>query len=301
MKTSKNFVGAVSVLCLLAILAVEVQAQPGPGGPGGPGGGRGMGMMRGNFGGGMGMMFRNEECRKYVGLSAEQVEKLQAAAEESRNAMRDLMPRRGDNAGRPSPEEMEKRMAEFAKLRESAEAKMKEILTPEQQEKAATLRFQIAGGLEAMNLDASSLDVLKLSPEQKDKINAIEQERQAERRAAMANRGPVDWRNLSQEDRDKMFAEGQALNKKFADKMVTVLTAEQKEKAAKLTAEAADVREKLGIPGFGGGRRGGRGPGQGGGPGYQPGNDSWRPGQGGPGRQGNRPRRAFPQSENAAE
>ncbi len=79
----KTFACVVSAVCLLAIVSTSVMAQPGGGGRG-PGGGRGgMGMFP-NFGGGMDMMFRNEKCQEFIGLSTEQVAKLQAAAEENR-------------------------------------------------------------------------------------------------------------------------------------------------------------------------------------------------------------------------
>ena len=254
--------------------------QRGQGGPGGPGqrgqggtGGPG-GMAMAMPGGGMmiGMLLRNEEVPKMLELTAEQREALQKIFDDAR-AQRP----QGTPGTPPNLDDMRRRTDEI-------QAKVNQVLKPNQQEKVKELTFQLSGGLDSRFLDERALEVLQLTAEQKDKIRKISEERVEAGRNAMQG---VDFRNMSQEDRDKFRTDMEARAKKYGDQVKDVLTAEQKEKAEKLTAGAAEVREKLGI-GQGGAtdrgssRRNDRS-GQGG-PrdNYVPGADSWRPGQGTP-------------------
>jgi Spy/CpxP family protein refolding chaperone len=263
-----------------------------PGGRGGMRGGFGM------MGGGFGLFLENDQLKKEVNLTEDQVTQLRKVLEESRPPRPE---RREGGQGReqrpapPSPEEFEKRIDE-------TQAKLDKILTPEQREKVKVLQFQLSGGLDSPFLGTRSLTVLNLTEEQKMSLKKIEAERNAEMRKAFEN---IDFRNMSQEDRDKMRAEGEARNKKVGDQIKGILTPEQKEKGEKLTAEGKDLREKLGLPELGArGQRGPRGDrgGEGGGGEYRPGRDSWQPGQGGgrPSRDDGGqapPKRSFPRSE----
>ena len=130
-------------------------------------------------------------------------------------------------------------------------------------------------------LNERMLDVLALTDEQKAKIRQILEARMAAGREA---REGFDGRNASQEERDKFRADSEARNKAFTDQIKALLTADQKAKAEKLSAGAAEVREKLGLPAPGQGpgqgqRQGGQRQGQGGGGGYTPGANAWQPGQ----------------------
>lgn len=304
----RKVIGTMLFVFAVSIFSAAILAQPGPPGPGGPDGpgGRDRDRTRApggdfGFGGGIEGLIRNPEIKSRLELSEEQVGKLVKLSEESRVR---LPGDRRQGSGQPSREEMQKFREEFEKRISENQTKINQILTPEQQEKYKTLQFQLVGGLDSPFLNARNLDVLNLTEEQKAKLKAINEAREAESRAAFEKRGPVDWRDLSQEDREKLGAELRAENeartKKFAEQIKAILTPEQKEKAEKLTAEAKDVREKVGIETGGrrnGGDRSDRRNGE-----YRPGQDSWRPGQGA-GERGNQnqnrqPRRAFPQAEN---
>ncbi|MDR1962807.1 MAG: Spy/CpxP family protein refolding chaperone [Planctomycetaceae bacterium] len=293
----------VAVFSMLSVAVLAQPAGPPPGGPGGAPGGRERDRGR-NFdfapGGGVELLIRNAEIKSQLGLTEEQVGKLVKLSEELRARRGER--RQGNNP--PSAEEMKKFREEAEKRFDESQTKVNQVLTPEQQEKLKTLQFQIIGGLDSPFLNVRSLDVLNLTDEQKAKLKAINEQRETESRAAFEKRGQVNWRELSQEAREKLGAELQAENeartKKFGDQIKAILTPEQKEKADKLTAESKEIREKLG---FGGGNRerreGGGGRSDRGGE-YRPGENSWRPGQG-TGERGNnqnrQPRRAFPQNE----
>jgi hypothetical protein len=251
--------------------------------------------------GGMEWLIRNAEIKSQLGLSEEQVDKLLKLSEELGARRIDRQP----GSGPPSREELQKFREEFEKrFFDESREKINQILTSEQQEKYKILQFQLIGGLDSPFLGIRALEFLNLTDEQKAKLKAINEARETESRAAFEKRRQNNWRDLSQEEREKLGTELQAENeartKKFAEQTKAVLTLEQKEKAEKLTAEAKQLREKIGIGNRerrGGGDRPGRGEGDGG---YRPGRDSWQPGQG-TGERGNpnrQPRRAFPQTEN---
>lgn len=298
-----------SALTFVAVLTVALTAfaQPG-GGPGGPGGRGPGGMMGGRgpmgpggpggpggmMGGGM-FIFQNEELKKELGLTEEQNAQLGKIAEEQRNAFRQRLPQRGGGE-RPTMEDFNRMRAEFEKARDETHVKINQVLSPEQQGKFKELRFKLAGGLNSPFLDSFTLDVVNLTDEQKAKLKAIQEKREEEGRKAFESRGPVNFRELSQEERQRMFAEIRneldERQKKYAGEIKAVLTPEQLQKAETLTQSVQETRDKFGL-----GNRGGRGQGRGG-EGYRPNEDSWRPGQGGQRRDGDRPqRRAFPQQE----
>ncbi|MDR0869180.1 MAG: Spy/CpxP family protein refolding chaperone [Planctomycetaceae bacterium] len=288
-----------SALTFIAVLTVALTAfaQPG-GGPGGPGG-RGQGGGPGGRGPGgfggfdtVGGLLRNEEFKKELNLTEEQISQLTKLAEEQR-------PQRGERRegqGPPSREEMQKFREEIEKRVDEAQAKVNQVLSPEQQVKVKELRFKLAGGLDSPRLNARNLDVVNLTDEQKAKLKAIQEEQEKEGREALEKRGNVDWRNLSQDERQKLGqelrTEVEALQKKYAEKIKAVLTPDQLKKAEDLTKGVQEAREKFAPPQ----REGGRGER---GDGYRPGADSWRPGQGGGQRRegGGERRRAFPQQE----
>jgi len=298
----RNVLTVLTAVLFAVLISTIVFAQPpgggnrqggGPGnrqggGPGGPGGGMGFGMGAG--------LLQNENVKKELKLSDDQVAQLTKIAEEARDARPQRQGGQGQ-ANRPTEEERARMEAAMAER----DAKINKVLSPEQQTKYKELRFQLSGGLNAPRLDARALEVLNLTEDQKAKLKAAQDEQAEEIRKAMENRPQINWQQLSQEERDKrgaeLRAEGEARQKKFTDKVKGFLTADQIAKAEKLTAGAQETREKLGLPAPGQGRGAGGGAGAG-----QQGErvpDSWRPGQGGRQQGGNQqPRRAFPRSEN---
>lgn len=281
-------------IVIVALFALSASAQPGPGGPGGMRGGPGgPGGMRGGPGGemdGITQLFRNEEIKSKLGLSTEQEEKLTSLLEKNRESMRERFRggrQGGERSGPPSREDMEKMRAEVEKMRAEIKEKANQILTPEQQEKVKVLRFQISGGLDSPMINPESLEALNLTDKQKAELKAMDEARREAFRTAMENRPRVDFRTMSEEDRRKAFEEmrtqGEARSKEFKEKVLSLLTPDQKAKAEQLSSEGKELREKVmqQMQERRDERRGDRGRGQGGPEGeFRPGADSWRPGQG---------------------
>lgn len=292
MRTMKLFATG----CVMLMLALPTLAQPGPGGPGGPGGrgpgggpgGRGMGMM----GGGFGLLTNNADVKAAVGVSEEQVQKIQALQEEFR---RNMTPP-GGGMGQMSQEEREKAFEAMRKRMDEHQAALKAVLTPEQVKKFNEVRFQISGGLDARGPGLmQSLEALDLSADQKAKMEKIGQEMGEKIRALFPPPGEGGERPSREEMQERM-SKVEALQEEMKSQVSGILTAEQKALAAKLTEEGKELRDKVRQQNRErGGRRGG-GNGQ-----YRPGNDSWRPGQGAGANGEERPRggnrRGFPRSE----
>jgi len=141
--------------------------------------------------------------------------------------------------------------------------KLNQVLTSEQKLKYTEISFQASGGLVYNRLNHQLLDVVNLTDAQKDQIHKLATERTAEywaERLKQPEMPPFDWQNATQEERDKHVADLNAafraiqvaaienepeLFKKYAEQIKTVLTAEQRAKAEKLTAEAPALVEKF--------------------------------------------------------
>ena len=249
----RNFAIAFTTVAALA-LAANLQAQ-GPGG--GPGRGRGMGGMMGGMmggpGGGMLMLLQNEKVQKEIELDADQKEKIQKLAAETRETMRSRM---GDMSNL-SREERQTKMTEMRKeMQEEAaktQKKVEGILLPKQLERIKQIQLQLQGVMALANPEVAK--ELGLTDDQKAKIKSINEEAMKARREMFAGGRP------SAEDREKMTKAREENETKLMD----VLTADQKEKLEKMKGEKFDVSALRG--GFGGGgRRGNRGGNGGGGP-----------------------------------
>lgn len=304
----KSILATVAMLLLVAVtvLTTTAYAQPGGGGRGGrgPGGGPGGPGGPGMGPGGPGMAVLDEEFRTQLGLTEEQTQKMREAFRETFR-----QPQGGGGPGgdgprqRPNREQMDQMRADMEKRQDEMQTKIKGILSTEQFEKYRVLSFQAAGGLDSPFLNEKLLDVVNLSDEQKAKIKAVTDERNEAFRKRMEE-NPIDWekiRGMSEEDRRAFFEKrrtgDEEFGKKYREKITETLTAEQKEKAEKMTEGAKELREKM-ESGRRDRRGGERGEQRGEGREYRPGSDSWRPGQGARGeREGGRQRRAFPQSE----
>jgi Spy/CpxP family protein refolding chaperone len=247
----RNFAIAFTTVAAL-VLAANLQAQ----GPGG-GGGRGPGMMGGpggGPGGGMMMILQNEKVQKDIELDADQKEKIQKLATETREAMRAKM---GDMSNL-SQEERRTKMQEMRKDMEEetakTEKKIEGILLPKQLERIKQIQLQVQGVAALANPDVAK--ALELTADQQAKVKSINEESMKAMRDMFAGGG-----RPSAEDRDKMTK----ARKETETKLMDVLTADQKEKLEKMKGENFDVTVLRGGPGGGGrGNRGGNG---GGGPG----------------------------------
>ena len=199
------------------------------------------------------------------------------ATPQQRNELRNIVQefRTQRPQGAQGPQAMAQR---FGELR----SKINQVMRPEQQTKLGELAFQLAGGLDSRFLNERTLDILDLTDAQKEQIRAITASRTAEAANAMRE---FDLRNATPEERDafveKISTASVERSKKYAAQIKAVLTAAQKAKAERLTAEAPALREKLKMPM----------PGQHGQmstqsqrartqqPTYMPGSGSWQPGQ----------------------
>jgi len=289
-----------AVAVTIFALSLNTFAQPPGGGQGrgqgmGPGGGMGMGL-----GGGMGMMgmgagtggigavLQNPELARILELTPQQATELQGVMRESMERLRT----EGQNVQRPqpgaSPEEMRQFMEGMRQRMETGidevQARVDQVLRPEQRTRLRDVTFQLTGGLESPILSERTLATLDLTDTQREEIRRLAEARNA-------RIGEINWRDQAERER---------FQSDFAQQVRSLLTAEQRAKAERLTTEAPALRERLGMPAPGQprGQQGQQRPTPGGG--FIPGQGAWQPGQIAPERVApETPRRGgFPRSEN---
>lgn len=229
-----------SRLCLATVISAGLAPSVGLAQP--PGG-RGPGGFDGPFGGGglIGLAMR-EEVQQEIQLVDEQLDKVQAVAQEARDKMRAEMRTMFDQMRDLSDEE---RRARFGEIREKMEAMNAEV---EQQLNKALLPHQLArlkqidlqmrmqqrgeGGLSSRAV----ADALELSDEQREKLEQRAEEVRAELQEKI--------RQAQTEAREKLLE---------------VLTPAQKAKLQELTGEPFQISDEGRFFGRGGSRgRGGR-------------------------------------------
>ncbi|MDR2169529.1 MAG: hypothetical protein LBP59_05255 [Planctomycetaceae bacterium] len=260
---------------------------------GGPGAG-------GNFlggGSGLGILLQNENAKKHLNLTEDQTTKLQKIAEEQRNNFPRFPRNNNENNTRPTQDDLKKFGEAVEKYQADTQKKVNEILTQEQQTKFKTLPFQVTGGLESRFLNARSFDFLDLSEDQKAKFKQIEEENQAEFRRIFTRDGARPNSRPTNEDVQKQRDEMQKRREQQKQKLLALLTPEQKALAEKLTAEAKQLNlqpqrnernrgERNNRDRNRNGRERGNNE-------YRPNNDSWKPGSGTP-ENNNTQQRRFP-------
>ncbi|MDR1485856.1 MAG: Spy/CpxP family protein refolding chaperone [Planctomycetaceae bacterium] len=332
-KTILCLFGALAATGLLIISAADILAQPADGGgrgrdrgrsdrdrnTGDRGGdrdrdrggdrGRAGGFERGGrtsggfgfgFGSGLGVLLQNENAKKHLNLTEDQVAKLQKISDDQRaNFPR---PPRGNNEdGRrpapPSEEDMKKFNETIEKSQAESKKKINEVLTPEQQAKFKVLPFQVAGGLESRFINARTFEFLDLSDAQKEQFKKLDEENRAEFGKLFTQPTGNDTTRLTQEEVRKQREE---LSKKAREKALALLTPAQKATAEKLTEEAKQLKlqPQRDERDRGNRDRRERGERNRGNNEYRPGSDSWRPGAGTPENGGNS-RRPFPRNSDA--
>ena len=237
-------------LCLLVAfflsLTLEVFAQPGggqgrgnrdggnrQGGPqqGGPQVRGGLPPGGGFMGMGNGILFQNEILRTELGITEEQSTKVREIFSTRPEGMQ--FP--GQDATQEQREEFRRKFEAFATEQRD---KVNAVLTPEQQAKAPKLLFQAFGGFDGPALNAQTMEVLKLTDDQKKKLEEIA----TERREEMVRRLPQGGDRPSPEE---MQAQREASRTKYKEKTLAILTAAQKAEGEKLTAEGKDLFEKI--------------------------------------------------------
>lgn len=219
----------------LATLAV---AQP-PRGFGPPPGGPGFGPPPPGRGG-IGMLLRSPEVRAELELVDDQEEQLRELEEEIRDRMRSEMGgmfrgRRGGEEGeRPDMQGMRDRVEQ---MRGDAEARLAEILTTQQLDRLKQIETQHVvdrGGPQALT-DGPLAEKLGITSEQRDQI-----------------------RDRSAEVMAEMEKKIQAARAEAREKMLEVLTSEQREQLTAMMGAKFELPEPMGPPGFERGRGGRR-------------------------------------------
>jgi len=206
----------------MMITAAHAQAQR-------PGGGRGFGggFGGGGFGGGSALL-TNKGVQQELKASDDQVSKLEALAQDMTEKQREQFSKLQDV---PQDERREKMMA----LAQTANAEMNkslaEILKPAQMKRFQQVQLQQAGlGAFAM---PRVQEALKLTDDQKSKIRTINESQGESMREAFQG---------GQDDRAAMARKVAELRKQGTDKVLAVLTDEQKATWKELTGEPLEVR-----------------------------------------------------------
>lgn len=262
---------------LTGALAIPAFAQP-------PGGGRGFGGFGGfgAMGGGVNLL-RSEDVQKELKLTDEQKSKLREFQSKMQETMRSLRPEPGQQAdferlrelGQKMAQDTEKFMKDF--LTESQNKRLKQIQLQQTLKTAPTMAFfTMSFGPEGPSIGdlTETGKALKITDDQKEQIQAIGQQLQQDLRELRPERGQRPTADQTQ----KM----DALRKEAVEKIMEVLTEEQRKTLKELQGEEFKGRIDAGFGPGQGGRRGGGGPGGAGGPGGGPGGG--RRGGGGGGR-----------------
>lgn len=236
MLRTKSLFFAVTLLLFASIASAQEQPRGGRGGRGGFGG-----MFNSPVG-----LLGMPEVQKELKLTEEQTKDVD-------ESLAQLRPGRGgfnfQELQNLSEEDRRKRMEELrAKAEEAskaAEEKMNKILKPEQLARLKQLTLQRQGAMALTRPDVAK--DLGLSDEQQDKLRGIQAS------ARQGGGGGRNFQDLSDEERQKLIAEGRARQEKAQADMLAVLTADQKAKFTELKGK------EFTFPQFGFGGGGNRG------------------------------------------
>ncbi|HHM12780.1 MAG TPA: hypothetical protein ENJ16_04450 [Planctomycetaceae bacterium] len=237
----RAMVGGV-VLVLVSVLVVQAQPpERGKGGKGRRGPRGGFGMMMGRGGMSLEGLLRNEKVREELDLLEPQIEELKKLAESMRGQRPDFS-RFREMSQEERRKAFEKMREEAAKRAKQMEAKIKEILLPEQWERLQQIRIQ-AMGIRALT-DPDVQAKLKLTEEQVQKM-----------RSAFEEVGRKMMELFRSGQRDKIASMREEMEKK----LLGILTDEQKAAFEKLKGKKVDFELRPQFRRGGPGRRGGRG------------------------------------------
>jgi len=200
----RNFVGITLVLALLATTANTASAQDG------------RGLRQGLISGFM--LLRQKSVQEELKLSEDQIKNVEAAQAKMSQSfleLRDL--------------DQEERAKRLAKASVEGEKTITEILKPEQIKRFQEISLQQEGVYQSVEAkDGVVAAALKLTDDQKEKIKTIGEEMGTEMSEAFKAAGG---------DRSKMAAKVQDLRKSGDEKVMNLLTEEQKTKWKKLIGE----------------------------------------------------------------
>jgi Spy/CpxP family protein refolding chaperone len=177
----------------------------------------------GGFGGGVMFLLGQKSVQEELKLSDEQIQKVKELSVKQREALQDV-----------PQEERRAKMQEINKANNEAVAK---ILKPEQLKRAKQISLQQMGASALRNEEVAK--ALKISEDQKDKIREIQTKAREESQGL----------GRDEEGRKKR----QEITKATNEKVMGVLTAEQKTKLKEMQGET--FTGKIERPQFGGGNR----------------------------------------------
>ncbi len=181
-------------------------------------------------GGGMGMgpgMLMMPAVQKELSLNDEQIEKVQSLVEDMGAKMRE---RFQDLQNVPQEERREKMQAMMREMNEETSKSLKEILKDEQMKRYHQIRLQ-ASGLEAFN-DPEVASKLKLSDEQKEKINGITEDMRGQMREIF---------QTAQDDREGAMKKMGELRRESMEKATALLSEDQKAAWKELTGKPFEM------------------------------------------------------------
>jgi Spy/CpxP family protein refolding chaperone len=220
------------VLALAAGLVSPAVSQP----PGGRGGFRGgPGMM-----GGPGMLLQNSGVQKELKLSDEQIQKIKDISQKIQDK------HKGDFEALAKVDQQERRekfQELFKSIGEETEKALAEVLKPEQAKRLKQISLQQRGS-QAFNDDEVQKD-LKLTDDQKDKIKTLNEDLGKDTREIFQN-AQGNFREAGEK--------AATLRKETLEKVVSLLTDEQKKEWKEMTGEPFEVKFEAPRSGFGGRR-----------------------------------------------
>jgi Spy/CpxP family protein refolding chaperone len=194
--------------------------------------------MRGGGGGSLALL-RSDVVQKDLNLTEDQkssIQKLQDAARDNRTALQGLS---GDE-----------RTAKMAEITKDQDSKIAGILDDKQKARLKEIKLQ-ARGPQALT-DKEVAEALKLTDDQVNKIKEIADAMQKDMQEAFQSAGQGGDRTAVREKTTK-------IRKDSTDKMLAVLSAEQKDSFAKMEGAKIDLPQGAGFGGGGGrGQGGGR-------------------------------------------
>ena len=195
-------------------------------------------------------LFQNPEFVKMLELTPEQITGLQKVQRDTEKLLKEaaelaevLFEQAQTHEEMARIEiDIKRRMATYVS---ESQTKIDEILQPEQRKKYTEIGFQLSGGLNSPGQSNEwSLGFLDLTDPQKEQIRKLTQECIAKEKALSEELVGLDTRQRPQR---RSMATKKILAEHF-EQIKSLLTAEQRAKAEKLTAEAPALREKLGLP-----------------------------------------------------
>ena len=195
-------------------------------------------------------LFQNPEFVKMLELTPEQITGLQKVQRDTEKLLKEaaelaevLFEQAQTHEEMARIEiDIKRRMATYVS---ESQTKIDEILQPEQRKKYTEIGFQLSGGLNSPGQSNEwSLGFLDLTDPQKEQIRTLTQERITKEEALSEELVGLDTRQRRSIATTEIRAE-------HFEQIKSLLTAEQRAKAEKLTAESPALREKLGLPPLG--------------------------------------------------